>query len=84
MDWKSVITVAKSDNWQGLYLDGDLIIEDKVIGIRDVVILVNATQEYDGRMLDFEYKELLCDDEWLEKTGRFPKKLGDVVYKTQK
>ncbi len=68
---KTSVTLVKADDWQGLYFDGELEIENHRLRLEDVlrvlwgrVITHNETAE--------------VDDDWLEHEGRLPRRLEDI------
>jgi len=63
----SKITIVDGDSWEGLYIDGKLIIENHTLSLYDVLDAIGV-----------KYKHVLVDDEWLYKHGTLPKKLSDV------
>lgn len=68
---KPKITFVDGDDWEGMYIDGKLIIENHVLSVPEVL-------EKSG----LEYDEVFADQDWLAEHGSLPEKLKDVkIYK---
>ena len=61
------ITIVDGDCWEGLYINGKLIIENHSLSIYDILEEIGV-----------KYKHVLVDDEWLGKRGNLPEKLSEV------
>ena len=61
------ITIAKFDDWEGLYINGKLVSQDHKITIKELAAHIN---------LDIELKEV--DYDWFE--GNFPEDLNEVKF----
>jgi hypothetical protein len=57
-----------SNDWQGLYLNGELVLEDHSLHPTKVL-----------ESLGIKFELLSANEEWLEEQGRFPEKFADVV-----
>lgn len=60
-------TFVQSDDWEGLYYQGNLIAEGHSLNARDVL-----------DALDFRYNTKEANPNWLEERGDLPKLLKDV------
>lgn len=62
-------------NWQGIYLDGELKIEGRILYLRHVVeVLIELGQP----VTSFEWKEV--DEYWLKKRQGLPTRLEEVKF----
>lgn len=64
---KNKITFVNGDDWEGLYINGKLIMENHCL---DVFRVLNA--------IGIDYNFLDADVEWLVNLGRLPENLTDV------
>ena len=55
------VTYARGDDWEGLYIDGKLVLEDHSIDVRDILEAVG-----------FKIKTVWVDLDWLAETGSLP------------
>ena len=64
------IVIVNADDWEGLYIDGDLKTEGHSLSLQNVldILKIHTTFRYD------------VDYEWLEEIGRLPKSLSDVKF----
>lgn len=62
-----------SDDWTGLYINGILSCEGSSLNAHSVLELVCDTGEPVNSVNSFT-----CDQDWIEKKGRFPTNLIDV------
>ena len=61
------VTFADGDDWNGLYVDGELVAENHSLRPTDVL-----------DALGIVYERVACDQDWLEEQGRLPPDLKDV------
>jgi hypothetical protein len=63
------ITFVDSDggDWEGLYIDGKLVMENHRLEIHDVL-----------KAVGFKYKHVVADDEWLARHGSLPEQLSKL------
>lgn len=61
------ITFVSGGDWQGLYVDGKIVLQNHSLYPIEVL---------EALKIDFDYIE--TDDEWLYKIGRFPDELSKV------
>lgn len=81
-DYISVL-LLKSDDWEGLYLDGVLIDEGHTLeeGEERVVYFVKLSDEYEFDLHNLRVKWLSDeDDEFCKEEGCFPKTLSEFKY----
>lgn len=67
----TTMTFARGDDWEGVYVDGDLIVEGHSIEARtaaELAIKHKAT----------EVKTIYCDLDWLHDEGNLPRRMSDV------
>lgn len=69
------VVFADGDDWQGLYIDGVLRIENHRL---DVVDLLHVVKLYVKGPFDVECKEVCCD--WIEDRGSFPRNISEVQF----
>ena len=69
MDKNMEVVLADGDDWQGLYVNGTLVMQDHRITVQDLCDL------YDFKGM---IKEVYADVDWLCEVNEFPKKLEDV------
>ena len=62
------VTFVSGDDWQGLYIDGELKREGHSLAARDVLELLGVRCDY-----------VTADQQWLEESGDLPRRLSDVV-----
>ena len=61
------IVIVEGDNWQGLYIDGEL--KEQYHSLELYTIF---------KYLDIPVDFINADDEWLRKLGYLPKKIEDI------
>jgi hypothetical protein len=61
------ITYVRGQDWEGLYIDGELVEEGHSICVEEVV-----------EALGFTCERIMADQEWLEDRGDLPYCLGEV------
>ncbi len=61
------IKLVKADNWQGIYIDGELAAENHSLNPEDILYVLGV---------DHEVK--WADEEWLDGFGSLPAKYEDV------
>lgn len=64
---KNKITFVDSDDWEGLYINGELVLENHSLRIYDVL-----------KALGIKYEVINADDDWLASCGNLPENLTDV------
>lgn len=64
---KSKITFVDGDDWEGLYINNKLVLENHSLRISDVL-----------KALGIKYESIIADDEWLASCGNLPENLADV------
>jgi len=64
---KKLVLVTNYDDWEGLYIDGELVLEGHRVR-RDEMFT----------MLGIDYTEVEAAEGWLESRGTLPKNLSDV------
>jgi len=67
------IALVQGDEWQGLYLDGKLVLENHSLSARHVLEKLRDHSD--------DIQELSClivDEEWLDGQGSLPERLSDV------
>lgn len=67
------IALVSGDDWQGLYLNGELVMQNHSLRLVDV--LQCLTDRCDD-ICDF--KQITADEEWLESWGNLPQRLDAV------
>jgi hypothetical protein len=65
------IDLVRGDDWEGIYLDGFLQLENHSLRLSDVLELL-MDQQIDG------FHQHTADEEWLEERGRLPENLSEV------
>lgn len=76
-DTANQITLVKGDNWQGIYINDRLVMEDHSITGDDIMRLMLY------RVFDHS-ETLFPDQDWLDSIGNYPEHLGDVVLENGK
>lgn len=66
------VTFADGDDWNGLYVDGELMAENHSLRPTDVL-----------DALGIPYERVSCDQDWLEENGRLPQQLKEVKRSTR-
>ena len=61
------IKIMTADDWEGLYIDGKLVMENHSLRVEDV--LEACQVKFDSHWVD---------DDWMCNRGRFPEKFEDV------
>ena len=64
---KRLVLVTNYDDWEGLYVDGELVLEGHQIRKEEMFTI-----------LGINYTEVETAEGWLESRGKLPKKLSDV------
>jgi len=67
MKKKNIVFVTSNCDWEGLYINGKLVMENHMLDLRDVL-----------KRLDIKCDFIEADDEWLFEHGVLPKNLSDV------
>lgn len=62
-----MVTIVISNDWEGLYINGELIQESHQIRARDVL-----------DALKIKHDRIICDEQWLEDRGCLPAQLNEV------
>lgn len=62
-----LITFVSGDDWQGLYLDGELIEEGHRVDVADVLC-----------HLGFACEQIYADNQWLAERGSLPENRNDI------
>lgn len=65
------ITIACSDDWQGLYVDGELVYQGHEVSVRTLFHFLSID-------LNVKFSEIDVDFSWLEEEMTLPEKLEDV------
>jgi hypothetical protein len=65
---KKITFVTNEDDWEGLYIDGELEVEAHRLSVEDVLAVLGIYAEY-----------ITCDQDWLFDRGYLPSDLKDVV-----
>ena len=64
----SKVVIVDGDSWKGLYIDGELVLEDHRLSLVKVIEAVTG-----------ECPECVeADFDWIAERGAFPRKLSDV------
>lgn len=66
---KKSVSIVKGSNWEGIYINGQLVADGWQIQLADLEKVL--------KNLNVQYNVVNHDDNWLKKTT-FPKKLKDV------
>ncbi len=64
---KNKLTFVGADDWEGLYINDKLVMENHSL---DIFKVLNA--------IGIDYKFIFADDEWMGEQGSLPEKLKDV------
>ena len=64
---KPEVTLVRSDDWEGLYIDGKLAVEASSIQYREF-----------AAKADVNLKEVWANEDWLIDLGNFPENIKDV------
>lgn len=67
MATKQKLDFVTADDWQGLYINSKLVLENHSLDWRHIL-----------DALDIEYDNDVIDEKWMEENGRLPKDLKDV------
>ena len=67
------VTLAKGDDWQGLYVDGMLAAEDHNVSASEALKVVSVYS------CKFSFKEVIVDYDWLANQGSMPDSEEDLV-----
>jgi hypothetical protein len=70
------IVEVYSDDWEGLYINGDLIMQGHSIGLSHFIDWMLGQKSIE--IMSYDIQE--ADSEWLESRGRLPANLIDVRY----
>ena len=71
------ITLVNGDDWEGIYIDNELMMENHSLHLGRTLKLIQ--DKMSGRMDKIEHlSEIVADGEWLEERGCLPKKLDEV------
>lgn len=63
------IVLVVGDDWEGLYVNGQLAVEGHSLTVRDVCACIGIELQTRG-----------CDEDWLHDEGALPIELGDVKF----
>lgn len=73
------VVILKADDWEGLFVDGELISEDHHLGSGDLVFLLKKAEELKFKSSDIVVKYVTDNDYgYLEQSGNFPQLLSDL------
>ncbi len=67
MKKKKITFVSDDNDWEGLYINGKLVMENHRLDWDDILDAIGV-----------EYETIVADDEWLAEHGTLPDKLSDV------
>lgn len=70
-----ITLVTNYDDWEGIYFDGVLMLEDHRLHPFDILELIVQSQS-----LVEEVVRKGVDEDWMYEYGRLPKNLNDVVF----
>lgn len=65
---KKITIVTNEDDWEGLYLDGKLAVQDHKLRVDDVLKALGLLADY-----------VVCDYDWMADQSYLPSDLTDVV-----
>jgi hypothetical protein len=65
---KKITIVTNEDDWEGLYIDGKIVVQNHKLSAEDVL-----------DALGFHAGSVTCDQDWLLDVGYLPSDLKDVV-----
>lgn len=66
---RNIALVSSLDgDWHGLYVDGQLAAQSHSLRPRDIL-----------KALGIEFRDLIAQQEWMEKEGSLPPTLGEVI-----
>jgi hypothetical protein len=65
---KKITIVTNEDDWEGLYIDGKIAVQDHKLRVEDVLDALGICAE-----------SVTCDYDWLFDQGYLPSDLKDVV-----
>jgi hypothetical protein len=66
------IELVKGDDWEGLYVSGNLVCEDRAISIEEV--MSHVLYQHVDRFVIYH-----ADTDWVAETGSYPRLLQDVL-----
>ena len=69
------VVQAQGDDWNGLFIDGQLVMEDHQLKTRDIQSAMKAAGALGE---EIEFKEV--DMDWMWDVGSFPKDISKVVW----
>ena len=69
------VVYAQADDWQGLFINSELIMEDHKLKPSDVQA---ALKENDALGVEIEFKDV--DLDWMYDVGSFPNNIAEVVW----
>lgn len=64
------LNFVTADDWQGLYIDGNLVLEGHSLSIKSILDILNI-----------KHHSVEVDDEWMQEEGRLPERIEDIVIK---
>jgi hypothetical protein len=64
---------ARGDDWEGIYVDGALVLQDHSVSLNDFAMLV-------APLGPFHWKIQRVDLDWLEYEGSLPMRIEDVKW----
>lgn len=67
-----IINIVIADDWQGLYIDKELVLANHTIDATDICKILQDRSD------EIEYEELYCKTEWLEEIGNLPHDIDQV------
>jgi hypothetical protein len=69
---KKITIVTNEDDWEGLYIDGKIVVQDHKLSVYDVLLALDIIPE-----------DITCDHDWLLRIGYLPNDLKDVVVRDE-
>lgn len=73
---KVIILISPNGDWEGLFIDGQLISEGHTLGQGDRLYLLKTAEEYDFKSDDVKVITICDEDEqYLMKYGAFPERI---------
>jgi len=76
---KVLILTTQNGDWEGLFINGELISEGHELGDGDILFILKMAEEYSFKSSDVVIEEVNDeDDEWLSNNGNFPENLSEL------
>jgi hypothetical protein len=78
---KALILLAQEGDWEGLFINGELVQEGETFweGTHPFIYILRIAEKYSLLSEDITVEYLSCeDDEYLTSVGRFPKQLSEL------